>query len=168
VAVVHATYAAPVDSPQVGVLELDATGGVTWASAAAEALLPTLADGKVPEPLAEVLATLRDGEAGPAGTRQVEARLPARPGHAQHLVVFAEVLPEGTVLAVVTDVSWRKHMAHDLGNVLTRVRGFAELAQRRLDEGHPARDDLRVVIDAADDAWRLARDLAETLPPPPA
>lgn len=150
----------------MGVVELDATGGVTWASEAAEALLPSLAEGKVPEPLADVLATLV-GDGGTEHGRQVEAHLPARPGRGQHLVVFAEVLPSGTVLAVVSDVSWRKHMAHDLGNVLTRVRGFAELAQRRLEEDHPAREDIKVVIDATDDAWRLARELAEPLPPPP-
>lgn len=148
----------------MGILELDPSGAVRWANEAARAVLPMLEQGTVPPELARVLDGLLAAEDGPEGTPQVEAYLPRSPGHGQHLVVFAEALPSGTVLAVLSDVSWRKEMAHDLGNVLTRVRGFAELALRRLEEGHPARDDLKIVTDAADEAWRLARDLAEPLP----
>ena len=145
-------------------MELDAAGELRWASTAAQALVPDLAEGTVPGPLAEALRGLLAPGGDPPST-QVEAYLPARPGRGQHLVVFAEQLPSGTVLAVLSDVSWRKTVAHDLGNVVTRVRGFAELALRRLEEDHPAREDLKVVTDAADEAWKLARELAEALPP---
>ena len=145
-------------------MELDDAGALRWASAAAQALVPDLAEGSVPAPLADALRELLAPGGGPPST-EVEAYLPSHPGRGQHLVVFAELLPSGTVLAVLSDVSWRKTVAHDLGNVVTRVRGFAELAMRHLEEGHPARDDLKVVTDAADEAWKLARELAEALPP---
>jgi hypothetical protein len=41
-----------------------------------------------------------------------------------------------------------EQLAHELANLLTRVRGFADLARRRLGADHPADADLAQVLAA--------------------
>jgi len=50
-------------------------------------------------------------------------------------------------------------VAHDFNNLLQAIRGYTELAQSDLPEGHPARDSLRSVQRATD----RARDLTQQL-----
>jgi PAS domain S-box-containing protein len=50
-------------------------------------------------------------------------------------------------------------IAHDFNNLLTAIVGFAELAQTRLPEEHPAQSDLRHIIEASERAANLVRQL---------
>lgn len=50
-------------------------------------------------------------------------------------------------------------VAHDFNNLLTAIIGFAELAQQRLPEDHPAHADLERIIRAAEKAANLTRQL---------
>lgn len=50
-------------------------------------------------------------------------------------------------------------VAHDFNNLLTSIIGNAEIAREQLPEDHPARADLRHVLDAARRSGRLTRQL---------
>jgi PAS domain S-box-containing protein len=50
-------------------------------------------------------------------------------------------------------------VAHDFNNLLGVIRGYAELLAKRLDAGSPGVDDVRRILDAADRAARLTRQL---------
>ncbi len=50
-------------------------------------------------------------------------------------------------------------VAHDFNNLLTAIMGFAELAQERLPEDHPAQGDLRRIVEASERAAKLVRQL---------
>ena len=50
-------------------------------------------------------------------------------------------------------------IAHDFNNLLTAIQGYAEVALRSLDEGHPARRPLGEVIQVVRRAVRLTRQL---------
>lgn len=50
-------------------------------------------------------------------------------------------------------------IAHDFNNLLTAIIGFAELAQARLPQDHPAQNDLRRIVEAGDRAANLVRQL---------
>ena len=50
-------------------------------------------------------------------------------------------------------------VAHDFNNLLTSILGFGNLAFESLPEGHPARADLREVVNAAERAARLTAQL---------
>jgi len=50
-------------------------------------------------------------------------------------------------------------VAHDFNNVLSGIMGYGELALMRLPENHPARKDIRMVIEAGEKAAGLTRQL---------
>jgi two-component system cell cycle sensor histidine kinase/response regulator CckA len=50
-------------------------------------------------------------------------------------------------------------IAHDFNNLLTAVSGYAQLAERQLDDGHPARRHLREIAAVVQRAVRLTRQL---------
>src|SRR5262249_6436598 len=50
-------------------------------------------------------------------------------------------------------------VVHDFNNLLTVVLSLAEMARASLAEGHPARDDLRRIQEAGEQAARLAEQL---------
>ncbi|MCS7208710.1 MAG: PAS domain S-box protein [Fimbriimonadales bacterium] len=50
-------------------------------------------------------------------------------------------------------------VAHDFNNLLTAILGFAELAQARLPEDHPAQSDLQRIVEASERAANLVRQL---------
>ncbi len=50
-------------------------------------------------------------------------------------------------------------VAHDFNNLLTAILGFAELAQTRLPQDHPAQADLQRIIEASERAANLVRQL---------
>lgn len=50
-------------------------------------------------------------------------------------------------------------VAHDFNNLLTAIIGNAELAREHLPPAHPARDELRHVLDAAERSGKLTRQL---------
>ncbi|MCX7992520.1 MAG: PAS domain S-box protein [Fimbriimonadales bacterium] len=50
-------------------------------------------------------------------------------------------------------------VAHDFNNLLTAILGFAELAQARLPDNHPAHQDLDRIIEASERAANLVRQL---------
>jgi PAS domain S-box-containing protein len=88
-------------------------------------------------------------------------------------------LSDGTVIGVGRDVTERKRLedqfrhaqkmeavgrlaggvAHDFNNLLGVITGYAELARRALDAGHPAATRLDEVLKAADRAAMLTRQL---------
>jgi PAS domain S-box-containing protein len=50
-------------------------------------------------------------------------------------------------------------IAHDFNNLLTVVLALSDMAQERLPEHHPVRDDLRRIVEAGEQATRLAGQL---------
>lgn len=50
-------------------------------------------------------------------------------------------------------------VAHDFNNLLTAILGFAEIAQSRLPEDHPARRDMARIVEASERAANLVRQL---------
>ncbi len=50
-------------------------------------------------------------------------------------------------------------LVHELSNMLTVIRGAAELAKRKLEPDHPAHGDVDEVLSAADGAVELTREL---------
>lgn len=50
-------------------------------------------------------------------------------------------------------------ISHDFNNILTAILGYGEVALFKLPEGHPARDSLRVVMESAERAAALTRQL---------
>ena len=52
-------------------------------------------------------------------------------------------------------------VVHELNNLLTAIRGYAQLAREGLEEGDPARDDLDRVLEAAGRAVNLTRQLLD-------
>lgn len=50
-------------------------------------------------------------------------------------------------------------IAHDFNNLLTAILGFAELAQERLPQNHPAQNDLKRIVEASERAANLIRQL---------
>jgi hypothetical protein len=51
------------------------------------------------------------------------------------------------------------NIAHDFANVVTVIRGHAELVNGRLESYHPARADLAMLIKAAEEAAVLTFEL---------
>jgi hypothetical protein len=50
-------------------------------------------------------------------------------------------------------------IAHDFGNVITVIRGSADLVRGELGVDHPAAGDLTRIVRAADEAAALTREL---------
>jgi signal transduction histidine kinase len=58
-----------------------------------------------------------------------------------------------------------QRIAHRFANVLTRLRGYTELAQRRLAPDDPARADLAEALRAVDEAIELVDQLRNAVRP---
>lgn len=50
-------------------------------------------------------------------------------------------------------------IAHDFNNVLSAILGYAELALYKLADGHPARDNIKIILDSGEKAATLVRQL---------
>lgn len=62
-------------------------------------------------------------------------------------------------LLMVTDVTDRKHMAHDFSNVITAITGYSDLLLSQLPEDDPRHREAQQIKSAADSAIALTRDL---------
>ncbi len=90
-----------------------------------------------------------------------------------------EMLEGPFVMALITDISERKKLesrirriekleaigqlaggiAHDFNNVLAGIIGLSELSLRKMEEKHPARENLKLIINKAESAADLVRKL---------
>jgi signal transduction histidine kinase len=54
-------------------------------------------------------------------------------------------------------------IAHEFDNVISVIRGSADLAKRRLDSDHPAAADLSRILRVSDEALELTQELREVM-----
>lgn len=166
----EAKYRLIVETAAEGVWLIDAAGDTVFVNEKLADLIGYSAEELAGRPLRDFVDHVSHGaleeewlKRRHAAGGEREIVLLRRDGAPVYATASANPVDEGGIhmgaLLMVTDVTDRKHMAHDFSNVITAITGYSDLLLTQLDESDPRHREAQQIKSAADSAIALTRDL---------